>query len=124
MIRLSTHHARSFLALCFAAGLAGCNSNASPVASAPPPAAPFAYAGQSAASAGPPLPPGAPCTAEIGKWRKLVSGDVQNGMLDESVYKQIEVEISKARTTCAAGQNAKALRMIQASRKRHGYPPG
>lgn len=116
MIRTNILLARSVLALGLAAGLAGCNSNASPVVAAdsPPIAAP----------SGPPLPAGAPCTAAIRKWQALISSDVRTGMVDQSVYRDVEGEMTRARAACAAGRDALARRLVQASRKRHGYPPG
>jgi len=112
--------APALLALVVAAALAGCNSNVSPAASS----AGSSYAEESAPPVGPPLPAGAPCTHEIRKWNTLVSKDVRNGMVDRSVYKDIESEIAQARSVCAAGHGARAISLVQQSRKRHGYPPG
>ncbi|HUZ67988.1 MAG TPA: hypothetical protein VMU56_10040 [Beijerinckiaceae bacterium] len=120
MIRVTAPKASAIFALALAAGLAGCNSNAAPAASAPA----SAYASESARPAGPPLPPGARCTNEIDKWQALVSKDVRNGMVDRSVYNKIEGEIAEAQSACAAGHGEQALRLVQESRARHGYPPG
>lgn len=122
MIRVNGLKALSYFALVVAAaGLAGCDSNVSPAASEPPPSF---DASQSAAPSGPPLPPGAPCTAEIDKWQTLISRDSRVGMVDQSVHDEVEGEITTAEQACAAGHDAAARRLVKASRTRHGYPPG
>lgn len=104
------------LAACAAAllALASCNSSPPPQAAAPAP--------QQAAAPGVKLPEGAGCTSTIERYRAVVSSDHQTGNVGEGVYKQIDGEISGASAACAAGRDADAMRMLAASKSRHGYP--
>ncbi len=93
--------------------LSGCNESAQPVAAAPPPAA----AGPALAG----LPPGAPCSGAIGAYQTVVQHDADTGNVNQSVYHQIEDEISRAAGACAAGRGGEAISLIQSSKSRHGY---
>ncbi len=46
------------------------------------------------------------------------------GHVAQSVYNRIKVEIAAAERECSAGQDARAVEMLDASKKRHGYPAG
>ena len=121
MIRIKAVPGPFVLALSLASGLAGCNSSAGPTMTAASSGYGRAYAAPAQAVS---LPPGARCTAEINKWRRQIDQDSKIGLLDTSVYKQIQIEIRPAARACAAGHGREALRLVAASRKRHGYPPG
>ena len=94
--------------------LAGCNSSpqTGPVVA---PAGPAAQ--QSAAS-----PAGSGCGAAIARYRSVMENDLKTGHVNQSVYNQIQGEISEADTACAAGQDGRALSLVRASKSRHGYP--
>lgn len=68
------------------------------------------------------LPEGAGCTGAIARYRAVVGNDHQTGNVGESVYRQIEGEISGAAAACAAGKDGEAMRLLAASKSRHGYP--
>ena len=68
------------------------------------------------------LPEGAGCTGAIARYRAVVANDHQTGNVGEGVYKQIESEISGASAACAAGKDGEAMRLLAASKSRHGYP--
>ncbi|GLI91466.1 hypothetical protein [Methylocystis echinoides] len=71
-----------------------------------------------------PLPEGAGCSAAIARYRSVMENDLSMGHVNQSVYGQIQGEISEAASACAAGQDAKATSLVRASKARHGYPGG
>lgn len=102
----------------FAAALAGCNAprQTAPAVEPAGPRRPGPAAQQ--------LPEGAGCSASIARYRSVMENDLSMGHVNQSVYGQIQGEISEAAAACAAGQDAKALSLVRASRARHGYPAG
>jgi hypothetical protein len=96
--------------------LSACNETAQPVAAAPP-----GPPGASAAAVLGGLPQGAPCTEAIGRYHTVVQHDADTGNVNQSVYHQIEDEISRAAAACAAGHGGEAISLIQGSKARHGY---
>lgn len=68
------------------------------------------------------LPEGAGCSGAIARYRAVVANDRDTGNVNDSVYKQIEGEISGASAACAAGRDGEAMSLIAASKSRHGYP--
>jgi hypothetical protein len=98
-----------------ALALCGCNVDA-PVASAPPPppqAAPAADFSN--------LPPGAPCSDKINHYQSVLVADHQTGNVNDSVFAQIEHELTDAAAACSAGHSGEALNLIRASEDKHGY---
>jgi len=67
------------------------------------------------------LPPGAPCTARLDHYQAVVGADHRTGNVNDSVYMQIERELSRAAAACAAGREGEALGLIRQSEVRHGY---
>ena len=106
------------LALVAAAlALAGCNS------SAPPPQASAPQSGRIAMT--PPgfkLPEGGGCANEIARYRAVMDNDHSTGNVNDSVYNQINGEISGAAAACSAGNVGQAIALLRASKSRHGYP--
>jgi hypothetical protein len=41
--------------------------------------------------------------------------------VNQSVYNRVDREIGQAKATCAAGRDAEAVRMVNATKSRHGY---
>jgi hypothetical protein len=96
-----------------ALALSGCNETVQPVAvAAPPPASGPSLAG---------LPPGAPCTQAIGAYQTVIQHDNETGNVNQSVYHQIEDEISRAAAACSAGRDGEARSLLASSKDRHGY---
>ena len=95
------------LLLTGALALAACNQTAS----APAPAATGVMA--SSASTG--------CKGEIDRYRAVMSNDLAMGHVNQSVYTRVDREIGQAEAACAAGRDAEAVRMISATKARHGY---
>lgn len=104
---------RSIPLLTFALALCGCNEPA-PVASAPPPPqVPIAdFSG---------LPAGAPCTDMINRYQSVLVADHRTGNVNDSVFAQIEHELTDAAAACSAGNSAQAAGLVRASEDRHGY---
>lgn len=98
-----------------ALALSACNEDA-PVASAPPPppppAAPASFAN---------LPPDAPCTTKINHYQSVLVADHETGNVNDSVFNQIEHELSDAAAACSAGRGGEAMNLIRASETKHGY---
>ncbi len=70
------------------------------------------------------LPGGSGCAAEIARYRAVQDNDLAMGNVAQSVYNRIKGEIAAAERECAAGHDAHAVEMLDASKKRHGYPVG
>jgi hypothetical protein len=110
------HPALAAIALLTALGLAGCNAAQQPSASlqaaVPTDGTPPDFN----------LPAGAACTGDINRFATIVYADNKTGMVDDSVFDQIKVEIAKAADTCRAGHDPEARAEIAASKHKHGYP--
>ncbi|MGO4524349.1 hypothetical protein AB4097_05725 [Microvirga sp. 2MCAF35] len=91
--------------------LAACNQTAS----APPPA------GTSITPSGFRMPEGAGCRGEIDRYRAVMSNDLAMGHVNQSVYNQVERELGPADAACAGGRDAEAVRIVDATKSRHGY---
>ncbi|MBB4039347.1 hypothetical protein GGR34_000982 [Microvirga flocculans] len=91
--------------------LAACNQTAS----APAPA------GTSVTPSSFRMPEGTGCKGEIDRYRAIMSNDLAMGHVNQSVYQRVERDIGQAETACTAGRDAEAIRMIQATKARHGY---
>ena len=101
-----------------ALALAACNTPA-PQASAPP-----APGSVLVTPSNFQMPEGGDCKATIARYRAVQDNDLSMGHVAQSVYKQIQREITAAESACAAGRDAEAKAMITVSEQRHGYPTG
>ncbi len=63
------------------------------------------------------------CNERLDRYQAVVGDDHRTGNVNQSVYVQIERELSRATAACAAGREAEALSLIHESEKRHGYHP-
>ncbi len=61
------------------------------------------------------------CNGEIGRYRAVMSNDLATGHVNRSVYNRVDQEIAQAEAACAAGRDAEAIRMVNATKARHGY---
>jgi len=86
--------------------LSACNTT-SPAANAPP-----AVAAATAAAG---------CAGEVSAYRAVMENDRATGHVAESVYRRVEGEIERAAEACAAGREADAVRMLNATKARFGY---
>lgn len=89
--------------------LAACNQTAS------------APAGSGLTPSGFRMPEGTGCKGEIDRYRAVMSNDLAMGHVNQSVYKQVERELGPAEAACAGGRDAEAVRIVHATKTRHGY---
>ncbi len=64
---------------------------------------------------------GTGCRGEVARYRTVMSNDLATGHVNQSVYSRADREIAQAEAACAAGRDAEAVRMINATKARHGY---
>jgi hypothetical protein len=63
------------------------------------------------------------CNESLDRYQAVVGSDHRTGNVNESVYVQIERELSRAAAACAAGREGEASSLIHQSEVRHGYHP-
>jgi hypothetical protein len=68
------------------------------------------------------LPAGAGCSGEVTRFRAVMDNDLETGHVARSVYDQVVGEIDNAASACAAGRDGEAVRMINNTKNRFGYP--
>jgi hypothetical protein len=68
------------------------------------------------------LPAGSGCTGEVTRFRAVMDNDLETGHVARSVYDQVIGEIDNAASACAAGRDGEAVRMINNTKNRFGYP--
>lgn len=107
-----------FIAVVLAIALMGCNASqtARPIAMAPQANA------RGTTSPDVQMPEGSGCSGAIARYRGVMENDHATGHVNQSVYDQIQREIAEAASACSAGQDARAVSLIHASKSRHGYP--
>jgi hypothetical protein len=69
----------------------------------------------------PKLPEGSACTGELEHFQAILKSDVDKGYINRPVYEQVQPELRTAADACAAGRDAEARKLVQASKKRYGY---
>ncbi|HEY8138698.1 MAG TPA: hypothetical protein VIF61_12710 [Methylocystis sp.] len=114
---MSLGFARISFVMFFASAVAGCNS-----APPPQPLAPQGSGSRGVPPAGFKLPEGSGCSGSIARYRAIMDNDLAMGHVNQAVYNQIQNEIGDAESACSAGQEARALTLVHASKARHGYP--
>ncbi len=67
------------------------------------------------------MPSGSGCGGEISRYRAVMSNDLATGHVNRPVYNRVDREIAQAEAACAAGRDAEAVRMVNATKARHGY---
>jgi hypothetical protein len=105
-------------ALCAATAVGGCNRTAGSPTAGPNPGASTA---SSAPSDWPKLPEGVACTEDLERFQTILKSDVEKGYINRPVYEQVVPELRTAAEACAAGRDAEARKLVQASKKRYGY---
>ncbi|WP_230531039.1 hypothetical protein [Microvirga roseola] len=90
--------------------LAACNQTAAPTAGS-----------ASVTPASFRMPEGSGCRGEVARYRAVMSNDLAMGHVNQTVYSRVERDIAQAEAACAAGRDAQALRMVNATKARFGY---
>ena len=93
--------------------LAGCMETGMPT--------PVTAASAPVAGTGLRLPPGAPCSGEIGRFQAVVKDDLETGNVEQRVYDQIQGDLGRAAAACSAGRGGESHAIIAATKARHGY---
>lgn len=114
---MSLGFARISFVVFFASAVAGCNS-----APPPQPLAPQGPGSRGVTPEGFKLPEGSGCSGSIARYHAIMDNDLAMGHVNQGVYNQIQNEIGEAERSCSAGQEARALTLVHASKARHGYP--
>lgn len=68
------------------------------------------------------MPSGGGCSGEVERFQAIIDNDLQTGHTTKSVHDRVSAEISRARTTCSAGNEGGAVGQIRATRTKFGYP--
>jgi hypothetical protein len=68
------------------------------------------------------LPEGSGCSGEVTRFRAVMDNDLETGHVARSVYDQVIREIDGAASACSAGRDGEAVRMINTTKTRFGYP--
>ncbi|MET0605815.1 MAG: hypothetical protein ABWZ80_05120 [Beijerinckiaceae bacterium] len=105
---------RQAFALCLPLAMAACNTAAAPPA--PPASAPIGVTPSTFA-----MPAGSGCAAEVARFQAIMDNDLATGHTTKSVYDRVSGEIAAARSTCASGSDALAVRQIAATKSKFGY---
>ena len=61
------------------------------------------------------------CKGEIDRYRAVMSNDLAMGHVNQSVYSRVDREIAQAKAACTSGRDAEAVRVVKATKARHGY---
>lgn len=61
------------------------------------------------------------CAGAIERWQAFAAQENQGGHMDTPVFEAIQADIARATASCQAGHEAEALRLVTASKRRHGY---
>ncbi|MBQ0823368.1 hypothetical protein HPT29_007755 [Microvirga terrae] len=67
------------------------------------------------------MPQGSGCSGEIDRYRAVMSNDLAMGHVNQSVYNQVDRELRQAESACVGGRDAEAVRLVRATKSRHGY---
>ena len=96
--------------------LAACQTSAPPAA--PPPE-------QAAVGVTPNtfrMPVGAGCTGEVERFQAVIDNDLATGHTTKGVHDRVSAELTRARATCAGGNDGAATAQVRATKARFGYP--
>jgi len=96
--------------------LAACQSAGPPPAPAPEQAAPGVTPSTFR------MPTGTGCSGEVERFQAVIDNDLATGHTTKGVHGRVSGEITRARSACAAGNDASAISQIRATKARFGYP--
>lgn len=99
--------------------LAGCNTLETATAPAPEP---VSGPGTGARTATLSIPQGSVCGAELAAYKSVMDNDLRTGHVNKSVYDRVIGEIRPAVAACEAGRPSEAIAIMNATKRRHGYP--
>lgn len=88
----------------------------------PPPAPPPSQAAPGVTPSTFHMPTGSGCSGEVERFQAVMDNDLATGHTTKGVHDRVSAEISRARSTCAAGNEAGAISQIRATKSKFGYP--
>ena len=88
----------------------------------PPPAPPPGQAAPGVTPSTFHMPTGSGCSGEVERFQAVIDNDFATGHTTKGVHDRVSGEISRARSTCSAGNEAGAISQIRATKARFGYP--
>ena len=78
-------------------------------------------AGPAMASAAP-APTASGCAGALANFQRVINSDKLTGNLNESVYGRMNSDLAPAKSACASGRDADAMRSLSGVRAKYGYP--
>jgi hypothetical protein len=100
---------RRLLAPLLVIGLAACNQMATAPVTAPALPEPA------------PGPAGPGCTAQIARFKEILTYDLSVGRVARSVYEKASGPIAQAENACAAGRSGEAMGILARTKRASGY---
>lgn len=61
------------------------------------------------------------CGTELSRFQHVLESDLQTGNVNQSVYDQIQRDLSNAARACDAGRDGEAITIMRSTKSRHGY---
>ncbi|NJL08547.1 MAG: hypothetical protein HC900_10015 [Methylacidiphilales bacterium] len=107
-----------FTTLAFALSLAACNTLET--STAPAPAA--APVNPNAKVASLDIPLGEACGAELSAYKGVMDNDLRTGHVNNAVYDKVIAELRPAVASCQAARSYEAIALMNATKRRYGYP--
>lgn len=68
------------------------------------------------------MPAGSGCSGEVERFQAVIDNDLATGHTTKGVHERVSADISRARSTCAAGSDGAAVAQLRATKARFGYP--
>lgn len=99
--------------------LGGCNRTSAPTGG--PTAAASTDSANPIPTDWPALPEGSACTGDLERFQAILKSDVEKGYINRPVYDEVQPQLKTAAEACAAGRDAEARKLVQATKKRYGY---
>jgi hypothetical protein len=69
-----------------------------------------------------PAPAASGCAGAISEFQRVIDSDKESGNLNQSVHRRVSTDLGPAKTTCAAGRDADAIRQLSGVKGKYGYP--
>ena len=116
-LKMSSLRAVALVAALALSGIAAGCSNLDTVAPAPQ-----ATSGPAKGAATLDIPFGDPCGAELTAYKSVMDNDLQVGHVNKSVYDKVIGELKQAVAACKGGHSYEAIALMNATKRKYGYP--
>ncbi|WP_156410552.1 hypothetical protein [Bosea sp. Root381] len=105
------------LAILCGLGLSACQTPASAPAAPPP-----EQAGAGVTPNTFRMPTNTGCAGDVDRFQAVIDNDLATGHTTKGVHGRVSAEIASARSSCAAGNEARAASQIRSTKAKFGYP--